>query len=323
MAMKRWFGLGLIACAGAAMWVPVGGGLAAGPATGGRVAAMDLSAFSDARPAAPLRLLFIHHSCGGQLLAPPGAQAERGAGTCIYAAHPNGGDLRHLLEQTGYEVHEASYKSRLAEHTDLLDWPPKFRDQMDDLLRTSHQDETYGDARRNQVIVFKSCFPNSGFVGRGTAPGDWHGPALTVWNARASLTALLPEMAKHPEVLFVYVTAPPLAPEAERERAWKWLLQTVRGRPHPKDALLESGAWAREFNDWVKARDGWLANYAGRNVVVFDYYDVLTGHGRSNLSVYATDAGADAHASSDGNAIAAREFVPLLNRAVRRAGLSQ
>jgi hypothetical protein len=43
--------------------------------------------------------------------------------------------------------------------------------------------------------------------------------------------------------------------------------------------------------------------------VVFDYYDVLTGNGRSNWSIYPTGDGTDSHPSSDGNAKAAVEFV--------------
>src|SRR5262249_41792951 len=178
---------------------------------------------------------------------------------------------------------------------------PKFRDKMDKILACSRQDELYSNGRKNQIVVFKSCFPNSDFVDRGAAPGDARGPDLTVWNARASLSALLPEFRKHPEVLFAYLTAPPLAPEARGERAWKWALKAATGKPHPKDVLLRSGALAREFNDWVKSRDGWLKDYPEKNVVVFDYFDVLTGKGKSNLSAYATDGGSDSHPSPDGN----------------------
>jgi hypothetical protein len=263
----------------------------------------------------PLRLLFIHHSCGGQLLAERGPDVgER----CIYASHPNGGGLRRLLAAAGYEVHEASYGSALGQDTDLFDWLPKLRDRMDDVLACAGQDERYEDGGRNEIVLFKSCYPNSAFVGEGRPPGDALGPDLTVWNARATLSALLPELAKHPDVLFVYVTAPPLAP-APSEPLVKWLAKRILGRARDP---LASARLARELDDWVRSPRGWLKSYPYRNVVAFPYYDVLTGEGASDLSVYATDGGRDSHPSAAGNAEAAARLVPFLDRAVRRAGLA-
>ena len=135
------------------------------------------------------------------------------------------------------------------------------------------------------------------------------------------MTALLEEFAKYPDVLFVYVTAPPLAPVAEPVPAYR-LLSLLRGRGTPVARLERSGAIARSFNAWVLAPDGWLGGQTGKNVVAFDYYGALTGDAEHGLSSYPTGDGADSHPSSDGNARAARAFVPFLNRAVRRAGLS-
>jgi hypothetical protein len=78
---------------------------------------------------------------------------------------------------------------------------------------------------------------------------------------------------------------------------------------------------AREFNHWLSDTNGWLKNYPLHNVVVFDYYDVLTGNGVSDYSAYATDRGYDSHPSREGNEKAAQLFVPFLNQAVRRVGL--
>lgn len=322
MARKRLLALasGLVVVLGAASFVPVGGERIAEGRTGRRaIRTMDLSSFSDAKIASPVRLLFIHHSCGGQLLAPVGADDGE---NCLYRTHPNGGGLRPMLEEGGYEVHEASYKSLVGERTDLFDWVPKFRTQMDRILTTSRQDERLPAGQKNQVVVFKSCFPNSSFVGEGQAPGRADGPDLTVWNARATMTALREELARHPDVLFVYVTAPPLAPVVPRQPAWKWLAKTVLGKQLSADSLHRSGDLARRFNDWMLDADGWLAGYAHANVAVFDYHRVLTGD-RSNLLAYPTGPdGSDSHPSADGNRRAARLFLPFLNRVVRRAGLS-
>jgi hypothetical protein len=322
---KRWI-LGAAAAAVAALGallIPVGGGGEARSAPREKVQGLDLSAFPDAKPASPLRLLFIHHSCGGQLLADPGPDADPGK-NCIYTSHSNGGGLKRLLGGAGYDVHEASYGSVIGEDTDMFHWLPKFRDKMDAVLKVSHQDELYPDDRRNQIVAFKSCFPNNELVAEGEAPGDPAGPELTVWNAKASLSALLPELQKHPNVLFVYVTAPPIAPKPPKVRLYKLLLKKARGQSAgpSADDIAKSADLARQLNGWVASRDGWLKDYPGKNVVVFDYYDALTGNGQTNLLAYPTGDGHDSHPARVGNERAAAAFVPFLNRAVRRAGLS-
>jgi hypothetical protein len=277
---------------------------------------LDLSPYAEAPPAGPLRLLFIHHSCGGQLFAAPGADIGT---NCIYVSNPNGGSLRSRLETNAYEVHEASYGSRVGEHTDIFDWPAKFRDRMDQVLSCDLQDTNYVDGRRNQIVVFKSCFPNSNFTSAGTPPGNPDGPELTVWNAKAAYTTLLGAFRKHPEVLFICVTAPPLAPKPPPQPRWKQLAKQVLGRD---DHRAARASLAREFNNWLAGRDGWLKDYPLTNVVVFDYFDLLTGNGASNFSRYPTGEGLDAHPSREGNEKAAEAFVPFLNRVVRRAGLT-
>src|SRR5690606_32174589 len=137
-------------------------------------------------------------------------------------------------------------------------------------------------AGSNQVVLFKSCYPNNRFVGAGGAPGDPAGPALTVWNAKASFLELLDHFNRRPDVLFVYLTAPPDAPASSVKprmtlrRRVKQLARSALGRPTPAEVLGERARLAREFNTWVAARDGWLASYVQTNVVVFDYYDMLT-----------------------------------------------
>ncbi len=263
-----------------------------------------------------VRLLFIHHSCGGQLLAAPGEKVggARGSGErCIYVSHPNGGGLRAGLEAAGYEVHELSYESALGEDTDIRHWRAKFAGSMDRLLVTDRQDRVYDDDRTNHVVVFKSCYPNNDFTGPGVEPGnpdaaDPDAGTLTVADAKAAYRSLLPIFAEHPDVLFVAFTAPPRAEPKlgflDRLRAF------FHDEPVPAD-------WAREFNGWLAAPDGWLAD-APRNVAVFDYYDVLTDGGETNWSAYATGDGTDSHPSRVGNAAAAAAFLPVLDEAVAR-----
>lgn len=268
--------------------------------------------------AEPMRLLFIHHSVGGQLLAPQGPEVGEDG---IYRFARTGGNLRARLIAAGYEVHEASYNSRVGQDTDLFDWLPKFRSLMPEILRVDHQDRLYQDGGCNQILVFKSCYPNNLFVDEGKPPGRAEGPELTVWNAKATLMALLPLFAAHPDRLFIYVTAPPTAPVVETGSIWREDLKTLLGWPSRLERRERSGDLARVFNHWVAAPDGWLADYALSNVAVFDYYDLLTGQGSSNLAVYPTGDGMDAHPSLEGQRLAAAAFLPFLSLAVQRAGL--
>lgn len=274
----------------------------------------DFSGISAAAPAQPLHLLFIHHSCGGQLFASPGPDDGENA---IYKSHPNGGNLRARLQAAGYVVHEAAYGSRVGEKTDVFDWLPKFRTQMAEILACSHQDEQLCPGLRNHIIVFKSCFPNNAFVGEGVSPGAPAGPELTFWNARATYSALLAEFAQHPEVLFVCVSAPPLANVSVP--GWKRLAKQILGRYRDPE---ESARLARKFNNWLASEDGWLASYRTGNVAVFDYYDILTGGGAANCLVFPTGGGVDSHPSAVGNSQAADAFIPFLNRAARRVRLT-
>ena len=134
---------------------------------------------------------------------------------------------------------------------------------------------------------------------------------------------MLEEFRKQPDVLFVCLTAPPLAPGRQTQPLWRQLARTVKRRLQGTQIdLAESGRLAREFNNWLADTNGWLADYPLKNVVVFDYYDILTDNGQSNLSRYPTWGGEDSHPSREGNEKAAQAFVPFLNQAVRRVGLA-
>jgi len=259
----------------------------------------------------PVQFLFIHHSCGGLLLADPGTQVggERDSGArCIYVSHPNGGGLRSALEMAGYAVNETSYGSQIGEDTDIWHWHQKFTNQMDDILVAKRQDEKHPEGVTNQIVAFKSCYPNNRFIGMGAEIGDPDSSDLTVSNAQAAYQSLLPLFRDHPEVLFIAFTAPPLA--EEKPVGFKAKLKRLfKGAPKHPDL-------ARLFNTWLVDREqGWLADYNLQNVVVFDYYDILTKHGQTNWSAYPTRDGRDSHPSSEGNQLTTAEFLPFLANA--------
>lgn len=321
MKKKLYIAAGVIAAAVGALLLPV---QPAAPAAGGPVArapALDLSAFPDQNPSSPVDLLFIHHSVGGQLLTDPGPEKELIPDTNIYVSHPNGGGLRRKLEGAGYKVHEAAYKSQVGDRTDMFDWLPKFRTQMDKIVRVSMHDELLPEGARNRIVMFKSCYPNNRFRGEGSPPGSPEGPDLTVWNAKASLSALLPELAKRKDTLFVYLTAPANVLKNPKVPLWKHLAKRLLGKPSDAELARDQADLAREFNNWVKSPDGWLKGYPEKNVVVFDFYDALTEQGASNFSRYGSEGGTDNHPSREGNEKVAAQFVPFLNRAARRAGV--
>jgi len=277
----------------------------------------NLAAYPSDKPDKKIHLLFIHHSCGGHLLADRGEVKELLPGTRIFQSHPNGGGLRAALTRNNYTVHEASIGSRIGESTDVCRWNRLFADRMDDILRCSGQDELFEDPARNAVVVFKSCFYASLIDSEGEEPGDPDSPERTAANYRAVYRSLLASFRKQPDTLFVVFTSPPLASPVRG--VIPLVAQAARnllGRPGPAD---EAGMRIRAFNDWLKDEDsGWLSEYGLNNAVVFDYYDILTGHGRSNWSMYPTARGKDSHPSSEGNSRAAQVFIPFLNKAVRR-----
>ncbi len=274
----------------------------------------DLAKYPKDAPSRKLHVLFIHHSTGGQLLADPGPDDGR---NCIYKTHPNGGGLRRMLEENNYVVHEASYGSIIGNETDICHWNAKFRDQMDKILSCNNQDESFTDGTKNSVVIFKSCFPNSWIDSEGSGPGDPDSCDRTTANYRAAYKALLTYFAARPDTLFVAFTAPPLAMPLKAKA--KNIIKSLLGR---SDDYRTVGRRNRAFNAWLTdTKKGWLEAYPHKNVVVFDYYDVLTGHGASDWSVYGSQGGTDSHPSSEGNSMAARQFVPFLNRAVNRMGM--
>ena len=119
--MKLVYSLGAVVAAGSVSLIPIGG--EAHAVTDESADSVDMSALSPAKPSRELRLLFIHHSVGGQLFSNPGERKD--VADSIHLSHENGGGLRQSLEEFGYEVHEASYGRRIGQDPDLVDWLPQ------------------------------------------------------------------------------------------------------------------------------------------------------------------------------------------------------
>ena len=223
------------------------------------------------------KLIFLHHSCGENWL--------------------NDG-LRQTLQERGLGVHDATYGDVIGEDTDVCHWFPKFRDSLG-LIFTfdKHSDTYYSDASQNDIVMFKSCFPNSDIVSDGdpeTATAE--DCEKTIASYQATFNALSEIFAAHPDKLFLIVTAPPLLPSETK----------------PANALR-----ARQFNTWLLT--DYLEQYREKfglaNVAVFDFFGVLADQRGFLRKELASGAG-DSHPNAIGNDKATQAFLPFLDSAI-------
>jgi hypothetical protein len=245
-------------------------------------------------PDEPVKLIFIHHSVGESWL------------------EDDYGDLGRMLSANNYFVSDTNYgwgPGNIGDNTDIVNWPEWFGPERSDrvleaLYGESEQNSWYtrtlsDPGGENEIIMFKSCYPNSELDGSpndGPTSGDYD---YTVGSAKHIYNLLLDYFITRPDKMFVVITAPPVT-------------------------YHEMADNARAFNNWLVY--DWLSGYSGNNVFVFDLYNVLTGrdhHHRyldadlehvyapgSNTLYYPTD---DNHPNADGSQKATDEFVPLLN----------
>ncbi|MDD3648453.1 MAG: SGNH/GDSL hydrolase family protein [Candidatus Dojkabacteria bacterium] len=237
------------------------------------------------------KLIFIHHSTGENWLA-----------------DDNGGLGKALMDE-GYFVSDTNYSwgpDAVGDTTDIGHWWLWFRGPdsstyLGALYHESEQNSSYSrldkdSGGENEIIMFKSCFPNSALKGnpkdpilniennllRGeSADSKYH----TVANAKGIYNDLLEYFETKQDKLFIVVTAPPLS-----------------------DPTYASNA--RAFNNWLV--NDWLDNYDYDNVAVFDFYSILTGGKNNNTLAYPSD---DDHPSREGNKLATTAFLSFLNSA--------
>ncbi len=250
-------------------------------------------------PSQPVKLIFIHHSTGENWL------------------NDEQGGLGRALEANNYFVSDTNYgwgPDAIGDRTDIVNWQEWFRSPqtpqiMQAVLRESEVHSPYtrtleDPGGENQIVMFKSCFPNSADMGGSpNDPPAQPDGSLSVGTAKGIYNDLLEYFKTRPDKLFVVITAPPVQ---DRTNA----------------------ANARAFDTWLM--NDWLreANYSLPNVAVWDFYNVLTGkdhHHRinngqveyiskasENTSVYPS-AGDDDHPNPQGSRKATEEFVPMLN----------
>ncbi len=219
------------------------------------------------------QLLFIHHSVGQNW---------------IYE-----GGLGESLIKYGIGVHDATYGDEIGEKTDINHWVQKFQDDIDKIFKfKTHSNIYYGNDRENDIIMFKSCFPNSDVVDEGVAPGKSDESLRTLWNYKATFIELKKEFSKYPGKIFIYITAPPLVPA-----------QTT-----PENAVR-----ARKFNNWVKGE--FIVDYRGKtglnNFLVFDFFDILADDNSILKKEYRLSE-TDSHPNNRGAKQATELFIEFL-----------
>lgn len=273
-------------------------------------------------PPAAASLIFIHHSTGENWLS------------------DTDGGLGIALAANNYYVSDTNYgwgPNAIGDTTDIGNWWSWFRGPaspaiLSALYNESGQNAAYSrlsakPAGENQIIMLKSCFPNSALRGNAAdivplinsnplAGQDSSSEYHTIANVKGIYIDLLNYFATRQDKLFIVITAPPLS----------------------------DGTWAnnaRAFNQWMVKE--WLKNYPYKNVGVFDFYNVLTTNGgNSNINDLSLSTGnhhrwtgaaiahmtdgdndhdpntneypsGDDHPSMVGNLKATAEFLPLLN----------
>ncbi|OGO14922.1 MAG: hypothetical protein A2Z14_16890 [Chloroflexi bacterium RBG_16_48_8] len=256
--------------------------------------APHLQALDPTSPEQVVKLIFLHHSTGENWLA------------------DGYGDLGRTLDQNNYFVSDTNYgwgPDGIGDRTDIPDWLEWFAGSessryLTALFNESGQHSGYtrtlsDPGGENQIVMFKSCFPNSELRGNPYDPPS-PGHDLTVGNAKYVYNTILQYFATRPDKLFVVITAPPLTDPTYADNA-------------------------RAFNLWLVNYLLRENDYSLNNVAVFDFYDILTGpdaHHRlnngqiehivaeSNTLYYPSD---DDHPSAAGSRKATEEFVPMLN----------
>jgi len=217
------------------------------------------------------RMVFLHHSVGKALL--------------------NDGGLRDQLLDMGILVKSATYGDSIGEDTDMNHWVKKFRDRMDEVLHfRNHPNQYYQGDTTDDIVMFKSCFPNSNIVAEGDGEGDPFAAERTIANYRTTFEELQNEMQKHPNKLFIYMTAPPL---------------------HPDATTLENAARARKFNDWLLKvfQPEYVEQTGLHNFYVFDLFGALSDDNNVLKKEYLRDRDADSHPNYKGSKEAVDAFI--------------
>ncbi len=216
----------------------------------------------------PKKMVFLHHSVGRNWL--------------------NDG-LREELMSKGIAVQSITYGDDIGEETDMNNWVPKFEKNLDQIFNFGYNDPS----SQHDIIMFKSCFPNSDIVGAGAKTGNPYQAEKTVSNFHAVFDSLKAVFSAHPEKQFIYVTSPPL---------------------HKLKTNSENASRAREFSNWIS--NDFVKRYKEEtgfdNFIVFNLFDVLAND-QNVLKENYSDREGDSHPNLIANQAASKAFMSFLS----------
>jgi hypothetical protein len=219
-------------------------------------------------------IIFLHHSCGENLI--------------------NEGGVREGLTAHGYEFYDHGYNGemRLADGSDGAGSEYDFEVPGDNtdpdglaaiFAQPLHDppDNAFSHLMQHDVIIFKSCFPNSN-IGDDAQLAEFQSYYLSIRD----------RTDQHPEKLFIFVTQPPQVPgasdSAEAERA-------------------------RALADWLGS-DEFLSGHP--NITTFDFFGHLAGNDNFLRPEYRYDD-YDAHPNERANQTIGPIFVEFIDQAIR------
>jgi len=245
-----------------------------------------LTSLNVAMPATPVRLLFIHHSCGQNWLA----DGNGGLGIAL-------NDNNYYVCDTNYGWDAAS-EDNLGDSTNTENWPDWFNNTKMPYVyaTTSHETWTGNDiaqpAGENEIIMFKSCYPLS-------EVDD------SIDDEKAIYNGLLTYFAAHQDKLFVLITPPGetnVSSDTLTRQLCDWLVNRESGwlkdYAYPNVVVYDFYCTLSETGSHHTVTGGdethsWDASYDGSS----PYHD------------------GDNHPNATGNQKATAEFIPLLNAA--------
>ena len=217
------------------------------------------------------RMVFLHHSVGKGIL--------------------ESGGLADSLMAMGVAMRGATYGDEVGERTDVCDWLPKFQRDLGRILKfKAHPNIFYTGDTTNDIVMFKSCFPNSDIKTDGTAPGNPTSSERTLANYKAAFTGLTTEFRNHPRTLFIYLTFPPLVPE---------------------ETTPEAALRVRTFNQWLQSElvPAYEKETGLTNLAVLDLFDILADNSNMLRAEYRNGRPHDSHPNEQANREIARRFM--------------
>lgn len=234
-------------------------------------------------PSQTVKLIFIHHSSGGNWLS------------------DGNGNLGSELNNNNYYVSESDYGwdaevgDNQGDHTDTPDWPSWFNDNKMPYIYNSDYHSAYTNnipnpGGENEIIMFKSCFPLS-------EVGDSIDDEKNIYNSLKSY------FANHPNKFFVLITPPGetnVESYLKTQELCNWLVDNqtgwLAGYTQKNVFVFDFYGVLSEINSHHQWAAGQVEHiYAPNYDGISPYHD------------------GDDHPNGVGNQKATAEFVPLLN----------